>query len=127
MKPIMIEKGPMTPEIRYDAKTKTLEIKGRSYPEDTDTFYKPLFNWIEDLSQKTFGVLNISVRMDYLNTSSTKTLINALYKMEQMCMMDNNQIVVNWYYRPMDDDIQETGEIFKQILKIPFRIIEEAA
>ena len=127
MKRFKIERSRITPEISYDPKTKTLEIEGRSYPENTEEFYEPLFNWIEGLSQRTFGILKISIKLDYLNTSSTKVIINALYKMEQICKIQNNQIMVNWYYKREDEDILETGEVLSKILSVPIKLVELVA
>ena len=48
MDSINIEGTPKTPAVSFDAKTGQIEIKGRSIPENSIEFYKPLFkfmNW----------------------------------------------------------------------------------
>ncbi len=48
MEPIIIEGTPKTPTIKFDAKEGVFEIKGRSIPENSVEFYKPLVDWLEN-------------------------------------------------------------------------------
>ena len=42
MEPISIEGTPKTPTVKFDAEQGIIEIKGRSIPENSIEFYKPL-------------------------------------------------------------------------------------
>ncbi len=42
MEPIIIEGTPKTPTVKFDAAQGVFEIKGRSIPENSVEFYKPL-------------------------------------------------------------------------------------
>ena len=47
MEPIIIEGTPKTPTVKFDASEGVFEIKGRSIPENSVEFYKPLVDWLE--------------------------------------------------------------------------------
>lgn len=48
MENISIEKTNKTPEVLFDFENNYLEIKGISIPEDSESFYRPLMEWIEE-------------------------------------------------------------------------------
>ena len=47
MEPINIEPSVKTPKISFDDGSGALEIEGRSIPENSTEFYKPVFEWLE--------------------------------------------------------------------------------
>jgi hypothetical protein len=47
MEPIIIEGTPKTPTVKFDASAGVFEIKGRSIPENSVEFYKPLVDWLD--------------------------------------------------------------------------------
>ena len=48
MKNIHIEATKYTPEILLDPENCVIEIRGKSYPENTFEFYKPVIEWLEE-------------------------------------------------------------------------------
>ncbi len=124
MKKITMERTDITPLISYDQDNRTLTIKGRSYPEDADTFYAPLINWIEELERSPFRQINISILLEYVNTSSTKALVNALHKLEKVSKTMDSQVLISWHYLEYDEEIQETGQMLKSLIDLPFKFVE---
>ncbi len=51
MEPISIEGTPKTPSVKFDAASGNIEIKGRSIPENSIEFYKPLVDWLEEYAR----------------------------------------------------------------------------
>ena len=47
MAAIIIEGTPKTPTVSFDDASGALELKGRSIPENSIEFYKPLIDWID--------------------------------------------------------------------------------
>ena len=47
MEPISIVGTPKTPTVHFDNEKGKVEIKGRSIPENSIEFYKPLVDWLE--------------------------------------------------------------------------------
>ncbi len=120
MEDIKIEGTPKTPTVQFDAAQGLLEIKGRSIPENSIEFYKPLMDWIESYAKGAKPNTTVNVQLEYFNTSSSKCILDLFKKLEAI----NNEIVVNWYYEEDDEDMLEAGEDYDAIINIPFRMIE---
>lgn len=124
MEPLSIEGTPKTPTVILDAEKGKIEIKGRSIPENSIEFYKPVVEWLEKYSsegpKKTTEVI---IQLEYFNTSSSKCILDVFKKLETVHKNDN-EVVINWYYEEDDEDMLEAGEDYQSILKIPFKMIE---
>lgn len=123
LKPLNIEKTNRTPKVALDAEKGSITIIGRSIPENTLFFYAPILQWIDDYVQKPLPLTQIRIELDYFNTSSTKCMLDALKKFE-ILVTNGLEVKITWYYEEGDEDICDTGEDYKSILKIPsFEII----
>ena len=84
METINIEGTNKTPTIRSDARQGVVEIKGRSHPEDTVTFYKPLLNWVDEYSKNPVEKTTVHINLEHFNTSSSKCILDFLNKLESI-------------------------------------------
>ncbi len=123
MEPIIIEGTPKTPSVRFDAKQGFVEIKGRSIPENSIEFYKPLVDWLEQYSGAPAEKTVVNIHLEYFNTSSSKCILDVFKKLETIHKAKND-VVVNWYYEEDDEDMLEAGEDYESIIRIPFKMIE---
>ncbi len=123
MDSINIEGTPKTPTISFDAKTGNIEIKGRSIPENSIEFYKPLVDWLEKYSEVAQGSVNVNIQLEYFNTSSSKCILDVFKKLENIQNKNKAEVLVNWYFEEDDEDMQEAGEDYQSILKIPFKMV----
>jgi hypothetical protein len=55
MELISIEGTPKTPTVTMNPETGLVEIKGRSIPENSIEFYKPIVDWLEDYAGSPAG------------------------------------------------------------------------
>lgn len=118
---LKIEQTKTTPKVdfRLDGE---LILEGVSLPEDSIAFYTPLFKWIEKLETKK---VTLCMKLEYLNTSSTKQIFMLLKKFSELEQFEN--VTINWYYEEDDEDIQEAGEYYSSLLKdLNFRFIAYA-
>lgn len=120
MEDIKIEGTPKTPQVTFEAAKGTLEIRGRSIPENSIEFYKPLMDWIEAYARSSKDKTTVNIQLEYFNTSSSKCILDLFKKLEAI----NNEIVINWYYEEEDEDMLEAGEDYDAIINIPFKMIE---
>lgn len=119
MNSLVIEQTDSTPEISFLEKGE-LKISGRSLPEDVHKFYDPLINWVKNLVTTK---VKLDLKLEYLNTSSTKKLLNLLIALDDNQFV--NEIVVNWYYEFDDLEMEDLGEIYQDEMKrIKFHFIE---
>lgn len=123
MKSLIITGSPKTPTIRFDSKAGIFEIKGRSIPENSVEFYKPLVDWLESYKDEPLPKTTVEIRLEYFNTSSSKCLLELFKKLEAIHKAQN-EVEVNWYYEEDDEDMLEAGEDYESIIRVPFNMME---
>jgi hypothetical protein len=107
-----------TPRIFLDKKNGIMEISGRSLPEDSTTFYKPVLDWIEDYAKNPNPTTTFIFKLEYFNTASSKLILDVLYALE-----DIKGVKVQWHFHDEDEDMEEAGEEFSELVEIPFEFI----
>ena len=122
MENLMIEGTGKTPSIILEAEKGKLEFSGRSIPENSIEFYKPVVDWVEGYLETIPRRTTITIKLEYFNTSSSKSLFEIFKKFEHV-FKSGNQVLVRWFYEQEDEDMRESGEDFRDILKIPFELI----
>ncbi len=114
-----------TPLIDFKT-TGNLYIEGISTPENVSEFYKQAFDWIKNF-KSTKKDINFSMFFNYLNTSSTRMLVDLILNLKQL---KEEGINVNfiWKYEDDDDDMLEMGEELELVTDIKFefkRVVAE--
>ena len=123
MEPIIIEGTPKTPSIKFDTQDGVFEIKGRSIPENSVEFYKPLNEWLDQYMQTPLDKTVVNIRLEYFNTSSSKCILDVFKRLEAI-HRSKHDVVINWFYEEDDEDMLEAGEDYDSIIKVPFKMIE---
>lgn len=123
MEALIIEGTQKTPTISFDPQKGQLEIKGRSIPENSIEFYKPLVDWLEEYSEEASENTTVNVHLEYFNTSSSKCILDVFKKLEAI-HKNNNAVLINWYYEEDDEDMLEAGEDYESIIRVPFKMNE---
>lgn len=123
MESISIEGTPKTPTVNFNAETGIIEIKGRSIPENSIEFYRPLVEWLEEYSKGPQKLTTVNIQLEYFNTSSSKCILDVFKKLEAI-KKAKNDVIINWYYEEDDEDMLEAGEDYESIIRIPFKMIE---
>lgn len=123
MEPIIIDGTTKTPAVKLDAENGILEIKGRSIPENSIEFYKPIVDWLEDYAKKPVKRTQVNIQLEYFNTSSSKCILDVLKKLESIYKA-KNEVIINWYYEEDDEDMLEAGEDYESIIRVPFKMVE---
>ncbi|MBR4214649.1 MAG: DUF1987 domain-containing protein [Bacteroidales bacterium] len=124
MDSIDIEGTPKTPSVSFEASTGKLVIKGRSIPENSIEFYKPLVDWIDKYTAEAKGTVEVNMQLEYFNTSSSKCILDVFKKLENLHNKSVAEVIINWYYEEDDEDMLEAGEDYQSILKLPFKMVE---
>ncbi|MFP4366155.1 MAG: DUF1987 domain-containing protein [Bacteroidales bacterium] len=119
METIKINGTDDTPGIILDANSEVFEISGRSLPEDVTAFYDPVLNWLDEYAEKPNPKTEFVFKLTYFNTASSKVLLDILMKLEDI-NNDGNEVIVKWYSPEDDEDMQEAGEEYADIVDIAF-------
>lgn len=119
---LQITKTKHTMAVDLDKDTGILEMSGSSYPENAIDFFGPIIDWIKYYISKVKKQVVLNLRINYLNTSSTKCILDILEILEQYHQSQNN-VKVSWYYAEDDEDIKETGEELSEDIDLPISFI----
>lgn len=119
---IKLESKEDTPKIILDPKNDIFELSGRSLPEDATAFYEPILQWLREYAQNPNKETVVHFRLKYFNTASSKMLLDILLVFEDMAEEGKN-ILIKWFYPEEDEDMQEAGEEYAEIVEAPFEHI----
>lgn len=104
-----------TPAVILDSSKGLLEFSGRSLPEDTTTFYKPILGWVEEYIANPSSQTEIAIKLEYFNTATSKVLLNMLTKFNS-----TTNVTVHWFHYEEDEDMLESGKEFEELVRLPF-------
>jgi len=125
METLSLQGSPKTPTVEMNAETGVIEIKGRSIPENSIDFYRPVVEWLDKYAENPAEETVVNIQLEYFNTSSSKCILDVFKKLETVYKKNGEKgVVINWYYEEDDEDMLEAGEDYQSILKIPFKMIE---
>ena len=123
MEALHIEATKSSPQIDFDPDSGILRLQGQSYPENSFQFFEPIFAWLERYLDQLTGSCTVQLILDYLNTSSSKCLMDLIDMMED-AYSEGKQIRIEWLYDPDNDSSVELAEEFMEDLSLPFVILE---
>lgn len=122
MEKIILEPTPTTPKIIFNPDDGYFEISGKSLPENSFEFYKPLLDFMDAYTEQPSPETNLIFKLEYFNTSSTSHFLRLIKKLEKIYTEGNNA-KVKWFHDVEDEDMKEAGEDFKMLAKLPIEII----
>ncbi len=123
MENLILEGSAKTPSVTFQAAEGKLELKGRSIPENSVEFYKPLNDWIDSYGTSPKSHTVVDIKLEYFNTSSSKCILDLFKKLEGI-NGKGTDVSINWYFEEDDEDMEEAGEDYQAIISLPFKIIE---
>jgi len=123
MEKFSIDGSPKTPSISFDLAAGVLEIKGRSIPENSIEFYKPLVDSLDKYATSPKGQTNVNIQLEYFNTSSSKCILDIFKKLEAI-HKSGSAVTINWHYEEDDEDMLEAGEDYQAIIGVPFKMVQ---
>jgi hypothetical protein len=123
MNAMQLEGTSKTPQVNFDPETGLLELKGRSIPENSIDFYKPLIDWVDQYGRSPQAKTALHVQLEYFNTSSSKCILDLFKKLEAI-RSGGGDVSVLWHYEMDDEDMLEAGEDYAGIINVPFRMIQ---
>ena len=122
MKELLIEPTPESLGVRL--KSGLLEFSGRSIPEDPMKLFAPILEWIEEYVKNPPASTDVNLKFEYINTSSSKHLLNILETLNKGYDKKTNNMQITWSYEIGDDDMYELGKFIESMIDIPMNYIE---
>jgi hypothetical protein len=118
----LIHKTANTPSIKFE--DGVLVIAGRCIPENSITFFEPLFKFVVEYSNKPFPLTEINIMLEYANSSTNRSLMTVFTLFEKVYENGNN-VNIHWYYETGDDLMADLGNDFKSLFRMPFTLHEK--
>lgn len=123
MEELVIEGTPKTPTIKFNPNNGYLLVRGRSIPENSIEFYKPLVDALEAYNKSSKPQTKVDIQLEYFNTSSSKCILDVFKKLEAINAV-SSEVTINWFYEEDDEDMLEAGEDYQAIISVPFKMVE---
>jgi len=122
METIKIQGTDDIPSVILDAENGIFQISGRSMPEDVTAFYDPIIEWLDELAENYSEKIVFEFKLEYFNTASSKLLLDVLMKLEEMHEAEK-EVIVKWYFPEDDEDMEEAGEEYADIVDVPIELV----
>ena len=120
METINIQQTGSTPLVLFDPLTSILCLAGESYPENSFDFYTPVVSWLKSALQE-LSVLTLDITITYMNSSSTKCILDLLDIMEE-AYSRGVKISIVWRYDRENPRSYVLAEEFLEEVTFPFEI-----
>ena len=122
MKNLIIKGEAKTPTVEFNYSNGELVISGRSIPENSIEFYKPIIEWLELLKVSDKDKIVLDIKLEYFNTSSSKCILDVFKKLEEIRAV-GKEASIRWFFESDDEDMEEAGQDFSAIIKVPLELI----
>ncbi|MCB8994193.1 MAG: DUF1987 domain-containing protein [Bacteroidales bacterium] len=122
MNSLIINEMDDSPKVKFTHEDGKLELSGKSLPEDVSAFYAPILEWLENYALNPQPLTEITFKLTYFNTASSKLILDMLTILEKMSEEGKN-VVVNWYYPEYDEDMRDAGQEYSEMVDVPFKHI----
>lgn len=111
-----------SPEVVLDKTTNEFKFIGKSLPEDVKEFYNPILDWIEQYVENPNEDTVVEFNMEYFNSASSKQILDILERFSAI-KDKGKKISVKWHYQHDDEDMEDAGESYADIVEVPFELI----
>jgi hypothetical protein len=119
---LVIEEERHTPRIIIDPAKNVFEITGKSFPEDSKQFYKPVLEWLDSNSSAMPRTINFKFNFFYISSSSIIAIKQLLLKLKEY-RQKGVDVRILWHYDSDDEDIRKTGEDYVKVTQLDFQFI----
>lgn len=110
-----------TPAVTAEWEAGLLVMAGESYPENTYEIFDSIIGWVEEFLRSENRLLKIELKLNYLNTSSIRAMIDIFDRLQSACD-EGKPIAVTWFYDSRNPRSAELGEEFKEDYSFDFEI-----
>jgi hypothetical protein len=112
-----------TPSIDFNAGSGYLLMKGRSIPEDPESFYGPILTWLDEYFKETEQESILEFRLEYVNSGSSKYILELLRRLRKL-VRHGKKVKIIWCFETDDESIEDLGEHYRHTVDLPIEIRE---
>ena len=122
-KRLHIDRTEVSPGIDMDLEHGMIEFIGRSLPANSELFYSRVYRWLEEYVKQPRPETVVNMKLDYLDTSSSKHFFNIFDKLNAVSER-GQKVQVNWHYETGDEEMAEAGKDFQSFFTLDFDFVE---
>lgn len=122
-KHLHIDRTETSPQIDLDLEHGMIEFVGRSLPANSEDFYSRVYRWLDEYLKQPHKETVVNMRMDYLDTSSSKHFFNIFDRLNTVNER-GQKVHVKWHYESGDEEMAETGKDFQSFFNLDFDFVE---
>ena len=119
LRPLYKEINENIPKVLLDACSGVFEISGRSLSDESRVIGELIFDWLDQYvlypNEQTIFVC----RIDYINGHNFSKLLLDIF--HRLAHIEGAQ--VHWYFEEDDEDMQDVGAEFAEMVAVPFELI----
>ena len=119
METLRIEMTDDSPLVVLDKENSRFEISGKSLPENVVEFYRPVLDWLRAYRKDPNPETEFTIKLIYFNTASSKMILDILMFLEEMAG-EGHQVKIRWLSLTSDEDMQEAGKEYEEMVDLPF-------
>ncbi len=119
MDTLLIQATAQTPLVDLNPSTGIMEIRGRSIPDDPESFWGVVLTWFDAYMANPNEETLVKIDLEYFNITSSKRILFLLYKLNEL-VDSGKKAKVEWYYRQSDEDMYEVGQDYAFMVHVPF-------
>ncbi len=117
-----VDRTESSPQIDMDVDNGIMEFIGRSLPHNSEQFYSRVYGWLDEYLQSAKGGTTVNMKLDYLDTSSSKHIYNIFSRLDAAALVRPVKVV--WHYEAGDEEMAETGKDYESLFHLDFEFIE---
>lgn len=104
-----IEKSGSSPHVSLDPSGELL-FEGVSLTENSQAFFTPILDWINDYSKSVPAATNLKLKLEYLDSGSLGYFNRILENLNELHCGGSTKVNVKWYYEEDDIDMEDYGK-----------------
>ena len=124
MKKYELQGTPKTPAVLFDPEQGQLTFTGRSVHENSDKFYTPIFELLQEYAASPADETMVRFELEYFNTSSAKYILDLIKKLEEM-KLSGNSVKVEWIFEEGDLDMEEAGQDYNDLVDLDLEVVQK--
>lgn len=117
MNNIYIEATTNTPRLDFQFDKGIFELKGNSFPEYAQEFFKENLQVFEKYSKNPLAKTVFNFKLIYINTGTNPPIEKIFNLLDDIANM-GKEVEINWFYEEEDDDMEELGRYFQNYTDI---------
>jgi hypothetical protein len=119
-----IESTHVTPWVLLDLQDGSLILKGRSFPQDPDSFYMPLIEQLNAYAKEPASSTTATFELEYFNTSSARYILDIIKKLEEISL-SGNKVSIRWVFKEGDLDMEEAGRDYANLVELDIQVLSK--